>query len=449
MKKSLPVILMVGIMLFFLGCGKSSKETDKNNVVNLALEYFDLLIKGNYEQAVQNYDSTMTEALPPDKLKELWTFFIAQAGAYKRQTGIRTEKVDNYESVFVSGEYENMNATIKVVFDNNKKIAGMFFVDAQSNQDRYQLPTYAHLDAFEEREVVVKSGQWSLPGTLTVPKGDSTYPAVVLVHGSGPNDRDETVGPNKPFRDLAYGLASRGIAVLAYDKRTMVYGGSLGATVDKMTVKDETIDDALAAVELLRHQPNIDPNKIFVLGHSLGAMLIPRIGIRDNKIAGFIIMAGSARPLEDVVLEQVSYLYSLGDSTMVDSSKEVEEIKAQVARVKDKNLSASTPASDLPLGIPAAYWLDLRGYNPPEAAKKLTQPILILQGERDYQVTMEDFHLWKTTLESQANVTLKSYPKLNHLFIEGEGKSTPEEYQVAGHVAEEVIDDIAGWIKAH
>jgi len=449
MKKSIFILLLVCISLLLVHCGKEKTESDNNDIVNQAIAYIDLLEKKEYVQATQNYDSTMLEALPPEQLQQIWEYFKIQVGEYKRQIGIRTEKKGEYETVFVTCEFEKMNVILRIVFNSNRQIAGMFFDETKDGPNRYQIPSYVDVNSYEERGVIIHSGEISLPGTLTVPKGDGPHPAVVLVHGSGPNDRDESVGANKPFRDLACGLATQGIAVLSYDKRTLVYGAQLGGAVDKMTVKEETIDDALAAVELLRQESQINHDRIFVLGHSLGAMLIPRIGIRDNKIAGFIVMAGTARPLEDVVLEQMIYLYSLGDSTLIDKDKEIEDIKAQVAKVKDKNLSTSTPTADLPLGIPAVYWLDLRGYNPPEIADKLPQPMLILQGERDYQVTMEDFRLWEKALSNKNNVILKSYPNLNHLFMDGEGKSTPDEYMTEGHVAEKVIDDIANWLKAN
>ncbi len=448
MKKATFAFLLVFACNLIISCGKERKEADITDIVGLATEYFALLQNGRYTEAVENYDSTMAEALPPDKLEEIWTTFMSQAGPFKRQDGIRTEKEDKYDIVYISCEFENINMTLKIVFNRDRQIAGMFFVNGENPQTRYEPPAYVDFNSFDERPVTIDSGEWPLPGTLTIPKGDGPFSAVILVHGSGPHDRDETVGPNKPFRDLACGLASRGIAVLSYDKRTYVYGARLGSAADKITVNEETIDDALAAVSLLRNERNIAAEKIFVLGHSLGGMLIPRIGIEDKNIAGFIIMAGVARPLEDVILEQLTYLFSLGDSTLIDSDKEIEKIKAQIARVKDPNLSQSTPTTDLPLGIPAAYWLDLRGYNPPETAKKLSQPILILQGERDYQVSMEDFRLWKKALVSKENVEFKSYTNLNHLFMEGGGRSTPEEYQVPGHVAKEVIDDVANWIKA-
>jgi fermentation-respiration switch protein FrsA (DUF1100 family) len=133
----------------------------------------------------------------------------------------------------------------------------------------------------------------------------------------------------------------------------------------------------------------------------------------------------------------------------VEQQKELDKLKQQVALVKSPDLSLSTPASELPLDVSPAYWLDLRGYHPEEIAKGLRQPSLILQAEGDYQVTMEDFQIWKDALGGRSNVQFKSYAGLSHLFMtyEGSGKSTPAVYTVPGHVIEEVIQDITKWIK--
>src|SRR5205085_1721112 len=148
---------------------------------------------------------------------------------------------------------------------------------------------------------------WKLGGTLTMPNGSGPFPGVVLVHGSGPNDRDETVGGTKMFKDVAEGLASRGIAVVRYDKRTKVYGPRVAA-LKTFTLHDEAVEDALKAAALLRTQSGIDAKRVFILGHSLGAYAAPRIGAEDPQIAGLILMAGNARHIEDLVVEQVQTL---------------------------------------------------------------------------------------------------------------------------------------------
>jgi fermentation-respiration switch protein FrsA (DUF1100 family) len=310
-------------------------------------------------------------------------------------------------------------------------------------------PDYADPDSFSEQEVTVGSGEWSLPGTLTMPKGEGPFPALVLVHGSGPNNRDEGGDLIAPFKDLAWGLASQGVAVLRYDKRTLVYQDELAAQGGDITVWEETVDDAAAAVDLLLGTEGIDTGNVFVLGHSLGGMLIPRIAGVSPQARGFVILAGPARPFEDLIMEQTAYIASLDGVVTPDEQASLDHLRIAVARVKSPELSPSTPASELPFGASASYWLDLRGYDPAESARSIDRPILVLQGERDYQVTMEDFQRWKDALSGMPNVTFKTYPDLNHLFITGTGKSVPSEYNLPGHVSQAAVDDIASFIKGN
>ncbi len=403
------------------------------------------LEQGDFSGAVQPFDETMTKAMPPEKLEGAWKSVVAQAGPLKRRVGVRVAKVPKYHVAVVTCEFEKSTLDVKVVYDGEGKITGLWFAPSASAA-KYEPPPYAKQDSFEEKEVSFGSWLWTLPGTLTLPQGNGPFPAVVLVHGSGPNDRDETIGPNKPFRDLAWGLASRGIVVFRYEKRTKQHGLKLAVIKSRITVKQETIDDALAAVALLRKTERVDPKRVFVLGHSLGGMLVPRIAARDPQIAGFILFAATSRPLEDVLLAQRRWLFMLDGDLSEEDESQLQKIEEQVGRVKDPQLSPETPPADLPLGVHPAYWLDLRGYDPPEAAKGLKQPMLVLQGQRDYQVTMEDFNRWRETLSSRENVQFTLYPKCNHLFVEGEGQSTPAEYQTPGNVARPVVDDIADWI---
>lgn len=408
----------------------------------------DQWLAGDDEGLFARFDDTMKTAFPLDQVKLAREGLLAQLGTLKGQTGARAVKFEQYDIVYVTYELEKGDIDVKMVFDQAGQIAGLFFQNAGSeNPTAYVAPAYVDTARFEEQEVTVGSGEWALAGTLSLPVGDGPFPALVLVHGSGPNDRDETVGANKPFRDLAWGLATRGIAVLRYEKRTRQHASQFTPEVlATLTVKEETIDDALAAAALLRQTEGIDPARVYVLGHSLGGYLLPRIGAADPLIAGLVFLAGAARHLEDLALEQVTYLAGLDGTVSAEEQAALDQFTAQVARAKDPALSPSTPASDLPLDMPAGYLLDLRDYDPAATAQGLEQRMFIAQGARDYQVTTVDFEGWQATLGSRPDVTFKVYADLNHLFMTGEGKSTPDEYQVAGHVAEQVIGDIAGWI---
>ncbi len=417
----------------------------------LATEFVSQLAAEDFTAAASRFDATMKSAAPPDKLKQIWEQVTGQVGPYQKQIGTHTAEAQGFKIVWVTTQFEKSPLDVRVVFDARGEIAGLFFDPPQSSlatPQAYEPPAYAKPEAFTESDVTVGSGEWALPGTLTLPKGEGPFPAVVLVHGSGPNDRDETVGPNKPFRDIAWGLASQGIAVLRYDKRTNAHKDLFTpAILASLTVKEEVTDDVLLAVALLRQTAQVDPNRVFVLGHSLGATVLPRIGQADSSLAGLIFLAGLTRPLEDAVLDQVTYLSNL-DGTLTDQDKaDIARLDEQVKRVKDPALSKDTPSADLPLGINAAYWLDLRGYQPAQVAKTLSMPLLVLQGERDYQVSpTADFPGWETALADKPNATLKLYPKLNHLFIAGEGAPNPDEYNTPGHVDAGVVSDIGAWV---
>jgi dienelactone hydrolase len=406
--------------------------------------------------AARDFDDTMLKVSGPDKLRAFWKDqFPKQVGAFKTQLGSRREQFAGYEIVLVTCEFEKATLDARVVFDKAGKIAGFGFVPSVPAA-KYEPPAYADSAKLEEREVTVGAGgNWPLPGTLTMPKGQGPFPGLVLVHGSGPNNRDESLGPNRPFQDLAWGLASRGIAVLRYDKRSKVYGPKIVADPKleaSLTVKEETIEDALAAAALLQKTAGIDPARIFILGHSLGGFLMPRIALAGKPlgIAGFIVMAGLTRPLDATILRQVKYLFGLAGASVSDEDKKrLAGVEADVAKIKA--FTDADKGSTVKLfGAMPAYWLDLRGYNPPELAKQVSKPMLILQGRRDYQVTTDDFENWKAALGSRPDVEFHLYPKLNHLFFEGQGLIMPTEYmQKHGSVAPYVIDDIANWIKKH
>ena len=299
-----------------------------------------------------------------------------------------------------------------------------------------------------ERAITVP-GPVPLPGTLTLPTGKGPFRSVVLVHGSGAGDRDETIGDNKPFRDIAWGLAQRGIVVLRYDKRARV---SPGWFVNRgFTVYDETIQDALSALTLLRQQPEVDAKLTVVLGHSLGGMVAPRIALADPRLAGVIIMAGATRVELPAQMErQYRYIASVSGA---DSAAVMTEWRTKLAPAVDR-VRKLTPAdsSDItPIpglgGTSPRYWLDLAAHDPAVVMRDVHIPALVLQGMRDYQVPPDQLDDWLKGLGPHKELTVKRYPALSHLMIAGTGQPRPAEYAIAGHVDTLVIADIAQWMR--
>lgn len=311
----------------------------------------------------------------------------------------------------------------------------------------WQPASYVAPASFTEHEVTVDSEPWATPGTLSLPNSPRPVPGVVLVSGSGPADRDATIGRNKIMKDLAWGLASQGVAVLRFDKVTHTHGKALSDVTD-FTVVDEYVNPAVAAVRLLRDHPLVDATRVFVLGHSQGGTVAPRIAAAEPAVAGLIVLAGATQPLHHAIVRQYRYLAALqapdGD---LDDDPTIQDVTRQAALVDGLDPSLSTPNHPPPLGIPFAYWLDLRGYDPVAAAAQLGKPMLIMQGGRDYQVTLtDDLVGWQTGLAGLPDVTIRVFPADNHLFFPGSGPSEPAEYEPAQHVDDAVIADIAQWL---
>jgi dienelactone hydrolase len=437
------LVMLIAVLRLALFVSASAQAPDPQPIAQAVI---DNLVAGNYEAATADFTDEMLAALPPAKLQQVWESVIDQVGPYQRQVEVTSQTAEGYTVFIFTLQFENALSDAQISISTDGKVGGLHIRPNQgSPPPPYEAPDYVNPDAFTEQDITLNAGtEWELPGTLSLPVGDGPFPAVVLVHGSGPEDRDETIGANKPFRDLAWGLASQGIAVLRYDKRTLVYAQAMKDQIQSLTVQDETIDDALAAVELLRSTDKIDPARVLLAGHSLGGYLAPRIASQTSDLAGIIILSGNARPLDVLLVEQVKYLLSLKPEMSDADRAQLESIEADAEALK--NLDASTDPSTTYLGVPAVYWLDLKHYDPVTTAQTLTLPVLILQGGRDYQVTMTDFKVWQDGLAGHDNVTFISYPTLNHLLFSGEGPSTPAEYNQPGHVAPQLIQDVANWI---
>lgn len=399
-----------------------------------AQQFVDRLEAGDFDGAEAMFTPDMAKVAPAASLQALWQ----SLGRLEARGTQRVVEQQGMQIVVQTLTFASARNKAIISVDAQGRIASVVLQPA----DAAPAPAPPANAAYSERELQIEAGKGPLPATLAVPNGTGPFRAVVLVHGSGPQDRNETVGPNRPFLDVARGLAAQGIAVLRYEKRTHARPQDFRGD---FTMDDETTDDAVAAVALLARTPGIDPKHVYVMGHSQGGMLAPRIAAHSGKVAGLVLWSAPARSLLTLLPEQNRHLFNLDGQISTDEQAALDRLDAQIASVRG---TAEVAAKDLPLGQPASYWRAFDRIDPVADAKALAQPILLLQGGRDFQVTDVDWQYWQRGLPEGPKARFHRYPALNHLGIAGEGPGSLQEYGVAGNVATALVDDVATWIKA-
>ena len=397
------------------------------------------LDEGRFEDASTQFDARMSAALPAGQLGQVWNSLPAQVGARKARGEVIAGTQGGNATATIPLEFERMWLSLFIACDAEGKVGGLFVRP-------YSPPQPAASGPWTERELVVATADVELPGTLTLPTGE-VRAAAVLVHGSGPNDRDETIGPNKPLRNLAHGLAAAGIATLRYDKRTLAQPQSLAGR--PFTVHEEVVADARSALATLAAQPELTETPRFVIGHSLGALLAHRVATGAPDLAGVVQLAAPARPLGDMILAQSRYIAALDGETTTEEAAKLAELDALVQRIRALG-DEDADRTDALIGAPPAYWLDLARFDAIAEARKLAVPTLLLQGEADYQVTLvEDYATWRDALAGEPWFTLQSFEGLNHLFMPAGSPPGPNDYLQAARFDPQVITVIADWMKRH
>lgn len=331
------------------------------------------------------FDAKMQQAVPLSQLNNMWSHMEQQLGSLVEEKGWKQDAIGGTIVYYSDLKFERALIRFMVAFNQERKVNGLRLLPVPAEEKPQVIPFDSiHL---EESPIEVVTGTYKLPGVITRPKGKSNLPIVILLQGSGPHNKDGQIGPNKIYQDMAWGLASQGVAVLRYDKRTYVYGKSASPKGKDITPEEEVIEDAISASQLATSLPFVDAQKVFIAGHSLGGLLAPLIATRCPSVKGLILLAAPSRPQDDILKEQLHYLASLnGDTDEQLLMQQYQQIKASA---------------------PEAYWDYLDKYAPVMTAHSLTIPMLFLQGERDYQVTMQDFAMWKLGMLPEFGISLE------------------------------------------
>lgn len=428
------------IALLFSGLSKAQNSS------KIPFDFYKLLQKEKFDQIFELLDTTGVPKEYLETQKEKLQSNLTQFGKPKKLLKIVEDENSVKKQFALLIQFKKEKKNLYLTLSKNKKIEHFNFKQYDENPF-FQLKGYKGFSEVTNLSIIVKTRDGlNLEGNIAF--GDTSkqkLPMVIFVHGSGTSDRDESIGPNKPFRDLSQGLAQQGIASIRYDKRGFDHAQIKKEMLDSFDVYVESVFDALDAINLAKQFSFIDTNRIYIVGHSLGAMCAPKMAELSPKIKGIVMMAGPAKNLIDVLPEQARYIALLDDTITTIEEMQLNQSKWFIERLKSPEEFKKIPKIFLG-GTGYRYWKSIRDFDQVSTAKKLEIPILIMNGENDFQVIMDEYQLWKKELEGKKNVSFKSYPKLNHLFLETIGERGMKEYDVPGHIPQLVIDDIAEFI---
>lgn len=423
--------------------GSAATEADmKATLEKSSSDYVSQFIAGNFADFYNAAADQLKQQITINQLKQGWDLVINATGTPGNIISSTYSQQDGINIVAERVECTRYDIIVTIRYNTEGKSVGIWTSIAPKAPPKAQTTD-------KWKEVSVTVGEKDLPGMLTLPKGVKNPPVVILIQGSGASDMNETIGtaPNRPFEDIAHGLAERGVATLRYNKRTY-QDPSVSPNV--VTIEYEILEDAAAAVKMLSSDKRVDKDRIYLLGHSLGGMMAPKITADNPKIKGFISMAGSLRTLQDICLDQSTAAVNT-TASLTAQQKEVyiAQAKAELDKVKTLNDGGTGAIA----GIPTNYWKSLNAINNVSIVKKLKVPMLILQGGNDFQVYPDiDYKLWKTTLKGHKNVTYHLYEGLSHLFMTNQnsvnGAPDITVYNAPNHVETQVIKDIATWVKS-
>ncbi|MCG9880309.1 MAG: alpha/beta hydrolase [Bacteroidia bacterium] len=388
-------------------------------------------------------DYEMRRVLGENGLEELWDALQMQFGEVLKVYESEGELVDTLWVTRTKVDFEKKSWMLKIVFNLQEKISGLFIEPLKMP---YQPPSYADESLFYEYKKTLPDPKFPVEGLLTIPKKIAKQiPVVIIVAGSGPNDKDLTIGSKRIYKDIAWGLASKKIAVFRFDKRTLTHGKAmLGNT--NFTIDDEYTKDVQLAVKLLQMQAEIDPNQIYVLGHSLGGHLLPYFASKIKGIRGFIGFGANYSGLPELMAYQADFL---SKDLPKEQQRPYQMLKQKALYAKDR-FSPNSPDDSLPDGLTAKYLLSLTHAGPQNYLKSISKkPFLLIQGEKDYQVPTSELLKWQKAFYTikHAEVSYITLENINHIGAEELGKMSPASYEKPGNVSPLLINEVANFVR--
>jgi hypothetical protein len=404
----------------------------------------DLFVAKKFTEIEKQVDSLYQSYYSATTFEKDWAELIGTYGDFMSAKPVNFEANDYYSFIGYKIEFAYLPYIFNISFNNKGEIIYISFMKAHTI---YVAPDYCDVGKFLERKLTFTNGFYEMPGLLTVPTNTTKSPLVIILGEAGPTDKDGSYEENRPYKDIAWGLASNGYAVYRYEKRSNNYGIYMlkdKSAYETFTPREDLLDDLYRAIDTLKTLPDIDPSRIYVLGHGQGGMLLPLVAKERRDVKGIVLMGSTAKRQQENMIDQYKYL-----SKVTPYKKaEYDEQTVNAKRSMDKKLNPLTEHKYMPYGVQATYWIWLNQYNQVETAQKLKKPILILHGNRDYQTNMEDLELWQKGLKKNLNATVKNYPKLNHLFYPGDIESNYSEYFIRGNIPDYVIKDIYLWLNS-
>lgn len=414
--------------------GETTEPVTDAERVRIAKQVTGDLAAGEFEAVVERFADRFQGDVTAERLSNAWSAYTDALGAYRGASVVEQGERNGYRFVVLRATFESGAVRVVVSFDG-ERLAGLRL---RAVEDAYELPPYVGTGHYSALDLSLSSPACDLGAELVVPDPaiDEPMSALVLVHGSGPNDRNASIGPNQPFKDIALGLVARGVAVLRYDKRTFACDVSRD---DGLGLDALTVDDAVTAVNRLRERDDVGP--VAVVGHSQGGLAAPRIAKRADADA-MAMLAAPGGSLAELVPYQLRYLAELDGQVTASERERIEAAEAAVDRIR----AGDVGDDEVLLNFHADFWRDLADYDQTAVAAALDVPRFLAFGGRDWQVPVERARPdWQRALADAENATFRTYEAANHLFIPGEGTPTAAEYYRPGHVTESLVRDLSGW----